>query len=376
MRLYASAIFVGSFLLFQIQPMIAKMILPWFGGSAAVWITVHALLPMCAAAGLSVRAPVLVRRLGAGPSGPLPRPGRGRSASAAGRPGTGLEAARPRGPHLPDPRPAGGLASVCRTSPSRARAPSCRRGTPAAAGPGCPTGCLPSPTWPRSWGCWPTRSWSSPTSPCRYSRGRGRPVTPFSSRSSWWPPRWTTCALTGPGGNRSRARPPPGPPPAAADRAMWVVWSACGVALLLSVTNHLTQNIAPVPFLWILPLGLYLLSFILCFNIEQAYIRSIYLGPVALVLVGLGFAILRFNSTDAAGDRARGVLLRPLRRLHVLPWRARGPQTRDRPVPDRLLPHDRNGRGARRGPGGSRRPALVPGHARAGAGDRRAAPGC
>jgi len=30
---------MSALLLFQIQPMIAKMILPWFGGSAAVWIT-------------------------------------------------------------------------------------------------------------------------------------------------------------------------------------------------------------------------------------------------------------------------------------------------------------------------------------------------
>jgi len=37
--LYISTIFLSAFLLFQIQPMIAKMILPWFGGVAAVWIT-------------------------------------------------------------------------------------------------------------------------------------------------------------------------------------------------------------------------------------------------------------------------------------------------------------------------------------------------
>src|SRR4030067_957214 len=36
---YSVTIFLSAFLLFQIQPMIAKMILPWFGGSAAVWIT-------------------------------------------------------------------------------------------------------------------------------------------------------------------------------------------------------------------------------------------------------------------------------------------------------------------------------------------------
>src|SRR5579872_1997372 len=37
MILYAITIFLSAFLLFQVQPLIAKMILPWFGGSAAVW---------------------------------------------------------------------------------------------------------------------------------------------------------------------------------------------------------------------------------------------------------------------------------------------------------------------------------------------------
>src|ERR1700722_14008664 len=38
MLLYAVTIFLSAFLLFQVQPLIAKIILPWFGGSAAVWI--------------------------------------------------------------------------------------------------------------------------------------------------------------------------------------------------------------------------------------------------------------------------------------------------------------------------------------------------
>ena len=37
MLLYALTIFLGAFLLFQVQPVIAKIILPWFGGAAAVW---------------------------------------------------------------------------------------------------------------------------------------------------------------------------------------------------------------------------------------------------------------------------------------------------------------------------------------------------
>src|SRR3954467_12719230 len=37
MRLYAITVFLSAFLLFQVQPLVAKIILPWFGGSAAVW---------------------------------------------------------------------------------------------------------------------------------------------------------------------------------------------------------------------------------------------------------------------------------------------------------------------------------------------------
>src|SRR5512138_3294164 len=39
MALYAVTIFVSAFLLFQIQPLIAKTILPWFGGTSSVWST-------------------------------------------------------------------------------------------------------------------------------------------------------------------------------------------------------------------------------------------------------------------------------------------------------------------------------------------------
>src|ERR1051325_10892952 len=40
MPVYAATIFLSAFLLFQVQPLIAKFALPWFGGSAAVWSTV------------------------------------------------------------------------------------------------------------------------------------------------------------------------------------------------------------------------------------------------------------------------------------------------------------------------------------------------
>ncbi|MDP3715733.1 MAG: hypothetical protein Q8R21_04920, partial [Burkholderiales bacterium] len=39
MLIYALTIFASAFLLFLVQPIMAKQILPWFGGSAAVWTT-------------------------------------------------------------------------------------------------------------------------------------------------------------------------------------------------------------------------------------------------------------------------------------------------------------------------------------------------
>ena len=73
-------------------------------------------------------------------------------------------------------------------------------------------------------------------------------------------------------------------PPSKLDLFMWLALSAMGSWLLLAITNHITQNIASIPFLWLAPLTLYLLSFILCFDSDRWYQRSIFLGPVAIVL--------------------------------------------------------------------------------------------
>ena len=66
---------------------------------------------------------------------------------------------------------------------------------------------------------------------------------------------------------------------------------ACGVRLGLVTggTNHLSQNVASIPFLWILPLALYLLSFILCFESSFWYRRILFLPlfPIALGLLAL-----------------------------------------------------------------------------------------
>ncbi|WP_168442521.1 polyamine aminopropyltransferase [Pontiella desulfatans] len=45
----------------------------------------------------------------------------------------------------------------------------------------------------------------------------------------------------------------------------WISLSACGVLVLMAITNQMTQDVPPVPFLWVLPLALYLLSYIVGF---------------------------------------------------------------------------------------------------------------
>jgi hypothetical protein len=59
---------------------------------------------------------------------------------------------------------------------------------------------------------------------------------------------------------------PLGPAPQARDYGMWLAFSALGSVMLLASTSHITQNIASVPFLWVLPLSLYLLTFVLAFE--------------------------------------------------------------------------------------------------------------
>ena len=74
-------------------------------------------------------------------------------------------------------------------------------------------------------------------------------------------------------------------------QALWVALAACGSALLLAVTNHISQNIASVPFLWILPLSLYLLSFILCFDARGWYRRELFLRMLGIALGAMTYAL-------------------------------------------------------------------------------------
>ena len=77
-----------------------------------------------------------------------------------------------------------------------------------------------------------------------------------------------------------------GPAPGWRPRLLWLGLATCASVLLLAVTNHMTQDVAAIPFLWILPLTVYLLSFILCFEMPRVYQRGIF---VPLVIASLWF---------------------------------------------------------------------------------------
>ncbi|MGH9774330.1 MAG: fused MFS/spermidine synthase [Candidatus Acidiferrales bacterium] len=79
--------------------------------------------------------------------------------------------------------------------------------------------------------------------------------------------------------------------PTAKAKFLWIALPACSSALLLAVTNHIMQNIAAVPFLWIIPLSLYLLSFILCFAERALYRRGLFLRLLGVSLGGMAYAL-------------------------------------------------------------------------------------
>lgn len=77
-------------------------------------------------------------------------------------------------------------------------------------------------------------------------------------------------------------------------KLLWFLWLALPTAtstLLLAVTNALCQDVASVPFLWIVPLSVYLLSFIVCFARHHWYRRRIFLPLAVVGVFGLMIAL-------------------------------------------------------------------------------------
>jgi hypothetical protein len=126
----------------------------------------------------------------------------------------------------------------------------------------------------------------------------------------------------------------------------WLGLSAAGSTLLLATTNIITQDIAVSPFLWIAPLSLYLLTFVLAFESDRRYPRLVVavaagiLAPAACAVVnaGVGLSLLAQLGVYLAALFAVCMLTR-----RIALCAAFGP------TPDRLLPDDcRRGRAGRR----------------------------
>ncbi|MEO8346465.1 MAG: fused MFS/spermidine synthase [Betaproteobacteria bacterium] len=80
-------------------------------------------------------------------------------------------------------------------------------------------------------------------------------------------------------------------PPSLARQLLWCALAATSSVLLLAVTNHITENIAAVPLLWILPLSLYLITFILCFDGKGWYYRDTIFAMLAAALGVMGWTL-------------------------------------------------------------------------------------
>jgi spermidine synthase len=86
--------------------------------------------------------------------------------------------------------------------------------------------------------------------------------------------------------------------PAPGLRVLWIILSGIASLFLLSVTNQISQEVAVIPFLWIVPLAIYLLSFILAFSDSHWYDRRTYSLLFSVVTLIMLWALLRADSMN------------------------------------------------------------------------------
>lgn len=294
MILYAACIFLSAFLLFQVQPLIAKIILPWFGGSAAVWAAALLFFQLVLLAGYAY-AHVLIRYLRA----------KSQMFVHAGL----LLVSCALLPIFPSTK----------WQPTEAGDPTLRILALLAATIGLPYFLLSS---------------TSPLLQAWFVRksGSGMPYRLFAlsnfgsmlalisfpfavepmltSRQQAY--TWSgiyvlfaaLCAYIAwlsVSGAKPAAEPiapvgeaassEPAQRPGFGQMVLWVALAACASTLLVSVTNHLSQNVAPIPLLWVVPLAIYLLTFILSFESDRIYQRWLFLPLLVPVLGGMAYMI-------------------------------------------------------------------------------------
>lgn len=119
--------------------------------------------------------------------------------------------------------------------------------------------------------------------------------------------------------------------PGRSDVALWVALSATGTVMLLAVTNHLTQNVAAIPLLWLAPLTLYLLSFIVAFEGKGLYRAEVLWVFVLAWIAGMAWLLVdadfRFDLPVQLGVYLPGLFLACLF-CHGELYRARPPARR------------------------------------------------
>src|SRR5579862_93511 len=284
--IFALMIFSSAFLLFQVQPMLAKIILPWFGGSAGVWIVCLVFFQIVLLLGYSY-AHILVSRFhGRTPAqihaGLL-------AASLLVLPILPRESWRPPTPTSP----AFHILSLLTLTV------------------GLPYFLL-SATSPLLQAWYADKDTSA--SPYRFYAVSNmgsmlalvsypilvEPWVATSSQARGWSWAYACVAMLcaifalnsvrGQGiskGMESASSPAPG----WVTKSLWIALAACGSALFISITHHITQNIAAIPLLWIIPLALYLVTFILCFEGRGWYRRDLFLRLLGVALGSMAYAV-------------------------------------------------------------------------------------
>ena len=287
MLLYAFTIVVSAFLLFQVQPLIAKIILPWFGGSAAVWTVCLLFFQVVLLLGYAY-AHAVVRYLK--PRAQTVLHAVLLAASLAVLPIYPSQALKPAG----TADPTWGILSLLGITI------------------GLPYFLLAT-TGPLLQ-AWYAREHKGAMPYRLYALSNAGSMFALLSYPVLFEPRLTThqqagtwsiaysafvllCgfmavrarnfAVLGAGAGGADVR-----KPEARQYAMWLLLPATASMLLLAITNQLSQNVAAIPFLWILPLSLYLLSFILCFESSGWYRRNPYLQLLAVALGGMAYGIV------------------------------------------------------------------------------------
>lgn len=278
--LFGATILASSCLLFLVQPLISKLILPWFGGSSAVWITSMLFFQVALLVGY-LYAHLLTRYL------PTDRQAITHSVL--------LLASIAVLPILPN----------AMWQPKPGADPTWRVFAVLATSVGLPYTLLSSTspllqTWyaTRKTGGLPYRYFALSNAGSMVAL-LAYPilVEPFvrgHNQGGYWSAAYFAFAFLCILAARIASQ-TPAPTPEATESlftvhlsrsvvALWVALAACASTLLLTVTNLLTQNIAPMPLLWVVPLSIYLLSFIVCFESPIWYQRWLFLPLLPLAL--------------------------------------------------------------------------------------------